>query len=140
MAQAVVIGRVTSELELKTSTNHNPYLRLSLAERIGYGETARMEYYQVWAWGSLAHQLEKCGVTKGSFIMASGFLELTDYVKKDGVTKDKQLKLTLKAWEFVPSAGCRKHSLDTQDGGSHAPEKSVPSVPIIDGERDVLPE
>ena len=82
MAQAVVIGRVTSELELKTSTNHNPYLRFSLAEHIGYGEAARTQYYQVWAWGSLAHQLKKSGVTKGSFIMASGFLELTDYVKK----------------------------------------------------------
>lgn len=41
MAQAIVWGWVTTGLELKTSVRNNPYVMFSLAEHIGYGETAR---------------------------------------------------------------------------------------------------
>ena len=98
MAQAIVFGRVTTGLELKTSLKNNPYVMFSLAEHFGFGEAARTQFIQVWAWGHLAHQLVKCSVAKGSTIWVSGFLELSDYTRKDGVTKDKRLKLTLKDW------------------------------------------
>lgn len=140
MAQAVVIGRVVSEPELKTSSNNNPYLLFSLAEHIGYGETARTQYYQVWAWGNIARQLKTRCVTKGSLIMVSGFLELVDYIKKDGTTKNKQLKLKLKDWDFVSTTGCRRQSTGMEAGVFSAPAENVPQIPIIDGERDTLPE
>lgn len=54
MAKLMCFGRVTADLELRESVRKEPYVRFSLAENLGYGETARTQYYQVWAWGHLA--------------------------------------------------------------------------------------
>ena len=53
MAQEYSIGRVTSDLELKRSVRKVPYLRFTIAERIGYRDSARTQYIQVWAWDSM---------------------------------------------------------------------------------------
>ena len=65
MSHLVAIGRVTADLELKMSVRQNPYIQFSLAEQIGYGETARTQYIQVWAWGVLTQQLLDRSVRKG---------------------------------------------------------------------------
>lgn len=141
MAHACVIGHVVSELELKMSANNNPYIRFSLAERIGYGfgEKVRTQYIQVWAFGNLARQLQSNSVVKGSFIMASGSLELVDYTKKDGVTRDKQLKLVLKDWEFVPDPRDRRRKDRKQTNASKTSTQTPAAVETIDGEREPLP-
>ncbi len=59
MAKLMCFGRVTADLELRESVRKEPYVRFSLAENLGYGETARTQYYQVWAWGHLAKNLVK---------------------------------------------------------------------------------
>lgn len=139
MAQAMPIGRVVNDLELKTSVNHKAYVMFSLAERIGYGERARTQYFQVWAWGDMAQQLVKRGVTKGSLIWVSGVLELVDYTKKDGTTRDKQMKVTLRSWDFVPGTGQPNNKVGTAKGAPKA-QHEEPSPEVIDGERDKLPE
>ena len=140
MAQAIVFGRVTTGLELKTSLKNNPYVMFSLAEHFGFGEAARTQFIQVWAWGHLAHQLVKCSVAKGSTIWVSGFLELSDYTRKDGVTKDKRLKLTLKDWGFLPGTGRSRQEPASQTCAMEAPAAEPPTADIIDGEREELPE
>ena len=102
MSQLFAMGRVTTDLELKTSTNGNKYTQFSLMECINFGENARNQFIQVWAWGNLVQQLIQLGVKTGSLVWVSGSLELEDYVKKDGKTRDKRLKLKLKDWGFVP--------------------------------------
>ena len=140
MAQAIAFGRVTTGLELKTSAKNNPYVMFSLAEHIGFGETAHTQFIQVWAWGHLAQQLVKCGVTKESLIWASGFLELSDYTRKDGVIRDKHLKLTLKDWGFLPGTGRSRQEPASQTGAMEAPAAEPPTADVIDGEREELPE
>lgn len=140
MAQTTTIGRVTADLELKTSVNKNPYVLFSIAERIGYGEQARTQYFQVWAWGDLARQLIRRGVKRGSLIWVSGSLELTAYTKQDGVTRDKQMKLTLKDWDFVPISDRSRQKPGQTADASKAPAPAPPPVRIIDGERESLPE
>lgn len=132
MAQACIIGWVTSDLELKTSARKVPYLRFSIAERVGYGDSARTQYIQVWAWDGMTRQLMDAGVRKGSLIQVSGPLELEEYTKKDGVTRDKRLKLRLKDWGFAPAA-------QRQDRPPR-PTKEVPAAEIINGDLDPLPE
>ena len=137
MSHLVAIGRVTADLELKMSVRQNPYIQFSLAEQIGYGETARTQYIQVWAWGVLTQQLLYRSVRKGSLISVSGSLELEEYTKKDGVTRDKRLKLKLTDWDFVPT-GRRGQSSKRTEG---TPEPEEPGAAgTIDGERDTLPE
>ena len=132
MSQLYCTGRVVSELELKTSQKSVPYLCFPIAERVGYGRTAHTQYISVWAWGAMARQLISDGVGKGSALWVSGSLELEEYVKKDGVTRDKRLKLKLKDWGFAPAGQRQEH----RPGQA----KDLPPPGIIDGERENLPE
>lgn len=130
MAQLYCTGRVVSDLELKTSQKEVPYVCFPIAERVGYGRTAHTQYISVWAWGAMARQLVSGGVGKGSVLWVSGSLELEEYAKKDGVTRDKRLKLKLKDWGVAP--GRRPQGEPGQD-------QSVPPPDTIDGEREDLP-
>ncbi len=133
MAKLMCIGRVTADLEPCESTRKEPYIRFSLAERLGYGETARTQYFQVWAWGHFARNLINRKVRKGSLIWVSGSLELEEYTRKDGKTKDKRLKLKLDDWDYVPAFQSK-----TESGASQPEPASSPE--LVDGEREPLPE
>lgn len=132
MAQAYSIGRVTSDLELKVSVKKVPYLRFTIAERVGYRDSAHMQYIQVWAWDDMAQKLVDTGVKKGSLLRVSGSLELEEYTRQDGVTRDKRLKLRLKDWDFAPAA--------KRQEGTSRPGKEVPAPEIINGDLEPLPE
>ncbi len=132
MAQAYSIGRVTSDLELKVSVKKVPYLRFTIAERVGYRDSAHMQYIQVWAWDDMAQKLVDTGVKKGSLLRVSGSLELEEYTRQDGVTRDKRLKLRLKDWAFASAA--KRHE------GTPRPKKEVPAPEIINGDLEPLPE
>lgn len=66
MAQVNVIGRITADLELKTSEKSNPYVRFDIAENIGSRQTLHTQYFQVCAWGEDANRLMKAHAKKGS--------------------------------------------------------------------------
>ena len=127
MANISVVGRIASDdIELKVSANNRPYLRFDLAERTGKGAYARTQYYQVVAFGAIASQFAqfaKRGLCRGALISVEGTLELEDYLKRDGWTRDKRLKIIAFRWRYL------------QPGEVKAPEQA----PEIDGEREPLP-
>lgn len=142
MSQLFVIGRVTADLELQESTNKTAYVRFDLAENIGYGETRHPQYYQVWAWAGDAMHLLKRKVKKGGLIWVSGSLMLETYIKKDGITKDKRLKLTLDNWGYVPTGKSVSTEQSPTDDplASPPPADDLPQVGKIDGDREALPD
>ena len=138
MAQLNTIGWVSSEPRQGTSANGNPYVLFSLGERVGYGQSARTQFYQVWARGDVLRRLTKAGIRKGSLLFVSGSLELEEYAKSDGAAKDKRLRLELSDWSFVPGRERQTHS---QKPDASASTADIPSPDdTIDGERDTLPE
>lgn len=74
MAQVNVIGRITADLELKTSEKSNPYVRFDIAENIGSRQTLHTQYFQVCAWGEDANRLMKAHAKKGSLIGLRQFI------------------------------------------------------------------
>lgn len=90
MAQVNVIGRITADLELKTSEKSNPYVRFDIAENIGSRQTLHTQYFQVCAWGEDANRLMKAHAKKGSLIWVTGSLELEPYTKRDGISIDTE--------------------------------------------------
>lgn len=127
---ATVAGRITYDPELKKSAKDNPYVHLTLEERVGHGEHTRAQTIHVWAWGNLAEQLNEAGVGKGSLIWVSGSLELSDFIRRDG-THDKALKLKLKDWGPVGPE---------EKADIPIPEKNdIGPAGVIDGERETLP-
>ena len=114
---------VSDDIELKISANNRPYLRFDLAERTGKGAYVRTQYYQVVAFGAIASQCAKRGLCRGALISVEGVLELEDYLKRDGWTRDKRLKVIALRWRYLQPC-------DT---------KVSEQVPEIDGEREPLP-
>jgi single-stranded DNA-binding protein len=142
MSQIHTIGRVTADFELQTSINDVPYVRFSLAERLGYGERARTQYLQVWAWREDAERLMKYKVKKGSLLWVSGSLELETFQKRDAKTKDRRLKVTLDNWGFVPGGKASAPPPDTEAPHvSTSPDDAEQATPDgeIDGDREPLP-
>lgn len=129
MAQIQVIGWITNDLEVKHSESGTPYLRFGLAERIGYGNQMRMQYYQVWAWKETAEALIRSGLKKGSLVRLSGQLLLEEYVRQDGITKDKRLRISLSSGGFTPVS---------REGRNPSPSQTT--VETVDGGRETLPE
>lgn len=105
MAQTIVIGRITADLEMKTSANGNPYVRFDLVENIGNKENSRPQYFQICAWSDDAKRIVKARVKKGSLTWVSGSLELETFTERDGITTDKRLKILLDSWGlFLPTS------------------------------------
>lgn len=143
MSLSFTIGRVTADFELQTSTNGVPYVRFNLAETLGYGETARTQYLQVWAWREDAARLMKRKVKKGSLIWVSGSLEMESYQKRDGNTTDKRLKVTLDNWDFVPGGKALASRSDTENPHAASSPAALQAQALscgeIDGDREHLP-
>lgn len=141
MAQVFMIGRVTADLELQTSTNKNDYVRFGLAETIGYGESSKAQYYQVWAWENDARYLIKRKVKQGSLIWVSGSIELEEYTKQDGENKDKRLKVKLDNWDYVPS---EKSYVAKEENSWEvsipSTGRSMPLVGEINGDKENMPD
>lgn len=137
MAQTYVIGRITADIEVKTSANGNPYVRFDVAETIGSKEHSRTQYFQVCAWSDDVQRLVKAHAKKGSLIWVSGSLELETFTKRDGVTTDKRMKILLDNWGFVP-VGASKERIRSAE--QMPPESTIPeTVTAIDGDRETLP-
>lgn len=137
MAQVYVIGRITADLELKTSEKNNPYVRFDIAENIGSRQNLHTQYFQICAWGEDANRLMKARAKKGSLIWVSGSLELEPYTKRDGVTIDKRMKVLLDNWGFIPVGGARTSK---EEPAPKRPEMtSHANAAVIDGDRDSLP-
>ena len=135
MAQIHVIGRITADLELKTSERNNPYVRFDIAESIGGKERSRTQYLQICAMGDDATRLIRARVKKGSFIWVSGSLELEVFSRKDSTT-DKRLKILLDNWGFVPIGNPK---IPTGISDTASPEIPAATAAEIDGDREPLP-
>lgn len=138
MAQAFVIGRITADLEMKTSANGNPYVRFDIAENVASRANSRPQYFQIGAWGDDAKRLVKARAKKGSLVWISGSLEMESYTKRDGITTDKRMKILLDNWGFISVGASKEH---TSSSEQTPPETAAPErAPEIDGDREPLPE
>ena len=97
------IGRVTADLELKTSQNgrNTKFVQFGFAVNRGYGENSHPNFYSCLLFGEAAQRLIDAGVKKGSMLFIVGEQELEEYTKRDGST-GWNAKLTLLSWSYVP--------------------------------------
>jgi hypothetical protein len=133
-------GWVTSDLEVRTSAREKRYVRFGLAEKIGFGEAAHTQYYDVWAWGQVVQSLIDCGVKRGSWIWIHGSLELVDCTRKDGVTRDKRMKIKLREWRYTQKEHDKSKASHAKEEGVLRETETIGPIAVVDGEREALPE
>lgn len=99
MAKIFVIGRITDNVELKHSENNVPYVRFTLMELMCNG--SKPQFYQVWAWYKNAEDLVKFKAGNNSVVQVTGTIQLETFIKNDGTTEDKRLKVIMDSWNFI---------------------------------------
>lgn len=137
MAQVLVFGHVTADLEVKKSQKDSTYVCFYLREQTGKGRT---QSYQVWAWNGDVSRLVDQGVKKGSLVWITGTQQLVDSTTDQGKTKTKLLKVYLTNWGFVPGWRPNKSHADVKNDPEILPDSILPPMEVLDGDRVSLPE
>ena len=97
----IASGRVTADLELKTSQNgkNTKYVQFSLAVNKGYGDNEHSNFYSCVAYEGLAQRLINAKVGQGSKIRIIADQDLVEYEKRNG-EPGWMAKLTLIDWNY----------------------------------------
>lgn len=129
----ITTGRVTADLELKTSQNgkNTKYIQFGLAVNKGFDENEHPNFYSCVLYRDQAQRMIDAKVKKGSLIQIVGDQELVEFTRKDGTT-GWIAKITILSWnygatnrpkesssdndipaeeEFVPVAACGENGL-----------------------------
>ena len=114
--QISLMGRVTADLEIQTSTNGTDYIQFNVAVNKGYGEQEHANFYQCVLFEKAAERLSKAGVKKGSLLFITGDLDLVEYTRKSDGSKGMIPKITVYEWNYVPT-GKRAEGGNANTGG-----------------------
>lgn len=88
--KAILMGRITHNLELKTTPDGLSVLSFRIAVDRAYqaqGEERKTDFFNIVAWRSTAEFISKY-FSKGRMIMVEGELQTRQYVDKNGSTQN----------------------------------------------------
>ena len=63
--QISLMGRVTADLEIQTSTNGTDYIQFNVSVNKGFGEQEHPNFYQCVLFGKATERISKAGVRTG---------------------------------------------------------------------------
>lgn len=123
----ITTGRVTADLELKTSQNgkNTKYVQFGLAVNKGYGENSHPNFYSCMLYNEAAQRMIDAKVKKGSLIRIIADQELVEYPKKDHST-GWMAKLTILDWNYAPTN--RPKETDASEADTEAEEQGFTSA------------
>ena len=128
----IIIGRVTKDLEPKTSGSGVHYVNFDVAENIGFGEKARTVFHRCTIFGEEdVSRIVKAGVKKGSLLKVVGEQMLDAYIKEAENTAVPTSNVEVWKWDYV-SSGSGK-SGNNEGAASAGTGSSVPSEDCDDG-------
>ena len=107
MTIITTIGRITKDLELKTSDKGCVYVNFSLAVNEGFGDNQKATYYECTVFNGDAERLIKAKAKKGSLLQVSGKFGTSEFTRNDG-TPGYSLKITDAKWSYIPGASSQK--------------------------------
>lgn len=112
------LGRVTADLELKTSQNgkNTKFVQFGFAVSRGFGENSHPNFYNCLLFGDAAQRMIDAGVKKGSLLFITGEQELEEFARRDG-TPGWNAKITLLSWSYVPIN--RPKDEESSESGEH---------------------
>lgn len=99
MNKYIGIGRITKDIELRTTSNNKSLSQFTIAINEGYGEEQRTNYIDCTVWGKQAENMSKY-CSKGSLIAIEGRLQTGSYEDKEG-TKRKTTKVVAESIQFL---------------------------------------
>lgn len=133
-------GRVTADLELKTSQNgkNTKFVQFGLAVNRGFGENTHPNFYQCILFGEQAQRILDAKVKKGSLIQIVGDQDLVEYDRRDGST-GWAAKITLLSWAYAPTNKPKESGDGAAPGSAGASADENGFVPTEDCGENGLP-
>lgn len=120
------IGRLTKEIELKSSQSGTTFLASnSIACERKFSKEKTTDFFNIKAFGKTAEAMERY-LHKGSKIFIEGDLQIEEYTDKSGVKKQSP-SITITSWEFAEGKGEEK---PTSNGLLSIPEGLVEELPF----------
>lgn len=109
----ITTGRVTQDLELKTSQNgkNTKYVQFGFAVNKGYGENSHPNFYSCVTYGENAQRMIDAKVKKGSLIQIIGDQEIVEFTRKDN-TSGMMAKIQLLSWNYAPTNRPKESNAD----------------------------
>lgn len=134
MNRVEIIGRLTRDAELKSSTSGTSYYRNGIAvDR--KGKDAGTDFFNLLAFNKTAEFLDKY-FRKGSKIAISGHLQSGEYTKQDG-TKVTTVEIVVEECDFCESKGESKNESNPAQNSPQSTKNDFLNVP--DGLVEELP-
>ena len=106
------LGRLTREVELKSSTSGTSYLSNSVACDRKYGEK-KTDFFNIKAFGKTAEAMDRY-LRKGSRIFVEGDLQIDEYTDKAG-NKRQTTVIAVSSWEFADSKSEKAEAVKPND-------------------------
>jgi single-strand DNA-binding protein len=119
------IGRLTKDIELKSSQSGTSYLSNSIACDRKYGEK-KTDFFNIKAFGKTAEAMDKF-LHKGSKIFIEGDIQVDEYTDKTGVKKSS-VSIVISSWEFAEGKGESTEKKD--DGFLNIPDSIMEELPF----------
>ena len=128
----IIIGRVTKDLEAKTSGTGVTYVNFDVAENLGFGEKAKTVFHRCTIFGEdLVNRIVNAKVKKGSLLRVVGEQKLDAYIRESDKTAVPVSNIEVWNWAYV-NAGSGK-SGNNDNAASVGAGSSVPSEDCDDG-------
>lgn len=120
MNKVILMGRTTTEIELKSSNDGKDYARFGIAVNRDYvkGGKSEADFFNCVAFGTTAKNLSQY-ITKGSRIIIEGKVQINSYENSDG-EKVKSTSIVVERTSFIdsksePSKSSNKTNNATED-------------------------
>jgi single-strand DNA-binding protein len=101
MVKAIMLVRLTADLEVKTSSSGTSYAQFSGAADTGYGNNKKSNFYRFSAFGKTAEAIAKY-TSKGSQILLECEPQQNQYTDKDG-NKRSEIVFVVQGFNFIGS-------------------------------------
>lgn len=118
---SILIGRLTSDPELKTTPNGVPVTSFSIANDIGYGESKKTAFIPIVAWRGTAEFICK-NFSKGSLIGIQGSIQTRKYTDNNGNNRNVFEVVAEKAEFVAPKSTPTNVSIAREDNETPAPK------------------
>lgn len=127
-----IIGRIGSDIELRSTPSGKPVAEVNLAVDDGYGENKKTAWIGVTMWGKTA-EIASQYLSKGSQVGITGRLSQDEWTDKDSGKKQRKTKVTADNIYFIGRP--KTEQSPAQD--AHNTAKSNAYMPDVDDSESV---
>lgn len=129
----ILMGRITKDLELKSTGSGTSVLGFSVANDTGYGDNKQTAFIECTAWGKTAENIAKF-FGKGSLIILKGELKQRDWTDKNS-NKHIVTYFNVSSFEFSGE----KPKTNTNAAKGYEPKAQQNNAPVdLSGFEEIL--